>query len=500
MLTLQAIEKSFGATRAVRNVTLHARPGAVLGRVGENGAGKSSLMKIAGGIVSPDRGAVILDGIPMTGLTPRAALAHGIATVFQELTLVRSLSVSENLSILRPPSRPWRSIDGGQLRRSAQAVLDAYDVPVQADRMVGELSLGQQQMIEIVRAVSRHPKVLLLDEATAALGASEVRWLERIVAAERARKTIVLFISHRWDEITEFCQNVAIMRNGELVGEAAVQDMSHDGAVELMTGRRLGVAFLPKRAMAERRIVLEARGLGSTVLRGVSLELAAGEILGLGGLIGQGQDALLKSLFGDHPLRQGTILVDGRREDLYRPADAIRRRIAYVPQERKVEGLLLNKSVAFNLSLAVLRMLSRFGGLISPKAEARLVSGSITRLAIRTASASESVANLSGGNQQKVLLQKWLLTKPQILLLNDVTRGVDIATKTQIYDIVAELAVSGLGILLYSTDAHELVELAHRVLVMSDGQIKAELSGDALSAEAIVRASIGAEASNAFAA
>jgi ABC-type sugar transport system ATPase subunit len=171
-----------------------------------------------------------------------------------------------------------------------------------------------------------------------------------------------------------------------------------------------------------------------------------------------------------------------------------------VPQERKVEGLLLNKSVAFNLSLAVLRMLSRFGGLISPKAEARLVSGSITRLAIRTASASESVANLSGGNQQKVLLQKWLLTKPQILLLNDVTRGVDIATKTQIYDIVAELAVSGLGILLYSTDAHELVELAHRVLVMSDGQIKAELSGDALSAEAIVRASIGAEASNAFAA
>jgi ABC-type sugar transport system ATPase subunit len=274
MLTLQAIEKSFGATRAVRNVTLHARPGAVLGLVGENGAGKSSLMKIAGGIVSPDRGAVILDGIPMTGLTPRAALAHGIATVFQELTLVRSLSVSENLSILRPPSRPWRSIDGGQLRRSAQAVLDAYDVPVQADRMVGELSLGQQQMIEIVRAVSRHPKVLLLDEATAALGASEVRWLERIVAAERARKTIVLFISHRWDEITEFCQNVAIMRNGELVGEAAVQDMSHDGAVELMTGRRLGVAFLPKRAMAERRIVLEARGLGSTVLRGVSLELA----------------------------------------------------------------------------------------------------------------------------------------------------------------------------------------------------------------------------------
>ena len=492
MLSFKTIDKDFGATRAVINVTLDAEPGVVLGLVGENGAGKSTLIKIAGGIVRQDRGVVSLDGEAMVGLGPAKAIARGIVSVFQELTLVRSLTVAENLFLSAPPRRAWASIDRRKLEADAQALLDDHDVRASATTVVANMPLGQQQMVEIVRAVHRKPRVLLLDEATAALGATEVEWLMRIVEAERKRGTIILFISHRWEEVTTFCQRVAVMRNGELVTLADVDDISHDRAVELMTGTRLGGVFPPTRSPA-RSALLEARGLVSDVLRGVDLRLAKGEILGIGGLVGQGQDALLKSLFGDHPLRAGAIFAEGRPVQLKSPREAIARHIAYVPQERKIEGLLLQKSVAANLSFAILRRISRLAGFIDRKAERRIVDDAIHRLKIRASSNNQAVGELSGGNQQKVLLQKWLLTNPTVLLLNDVTRGVDIGTKTQIYAIIAELAASGMGIILYSTDAHELIELAHRVSVMIDGRVRAELSGDELTAEGIVRASTSAE-------
>ena len=499
MLILQNIDKTFGATRAVRDVTLEAGPGAVLGLVGENGAGKSTLIKIAGGIVRQDRGQVTLDGASVSGLDPAAALARGIASVFQELTLVRSLTVAENLGLSAPPKRAWWTIDRRRLENQAQAMLDSYNVRVQASATVADLPLGQQQMVEIVRGVHRRPRVLLLDEATAALGAAEVDWLARIIDAERARGAIVLFISHRWEEIAAFCQRVAVMRNGKLVAVSNVEDISHDKAVELMTGTHFGGMF-PNKSPSLGKRLLKARGLTSKVLRGVDLDLAVGEILGIGGLVGQGQDALLKSLFGDHPLRSGTVAIDGRQCRLTSPRQAIAQRIAYVPQERKTEGLLLQKSVAANLSYAILAKLSRLGGLIDRQAERKIVDDAIGHLKIRATSGVQAVADLSGGNQQKVVVQKWLLTKPAILLLNDVTRGVDIATKTQIYGMIAELAASGMAVILYSTDAHELVELAYRVLVMVDGRIRVELSGSQLSAEAIVRASLSVEGNHAAAA
>jgi ribose transport system ATP-binding protein len=498
MLSYEAIYKDFGATRAVINVTLDAGPGKVLGLVGENGAGKSTLMKIAGGIIRQDRGTVSLDGTLASGLGPAGAIANGIVSVFQELTLVRSLTVAENLFLSAPSRRAWLSIDRRRLEEDAQALLERFDVQISPASLVGELPLGQQQMVEIVRAVNHSPRVLLLDEATAALGAAEVEWLMRIVEAERKRGAIILFISHRWEEITTFCQRVAIMRNGQLVTVADVGDMSHDRAVELMTGARFGGVFPAKRAPSGEPL-LEARGLTSDVLNEVDLRLAKGEILGIGGLVGQGQDALLKSLFGDHPLNAGEIALAGVPLDLRSPADAIRRRIAYVPQERKVEGLLLQKSIGANLSFAILPRISRFAGFIDHEAERKIVGEAIDGLKIRASSGSQPVAELSGGNQQKVLLHKWLLTRPAVLLLNDVTRGVDIGTKTQIYAIIAELAASGMGIILYSTDAHELVELAHRVLVMMEGRVQAELVGYRLTAEEIVRASTRIEEANAVA-
>jgi ABC-type sugar transport system ATPase subunit len=492
MLSFKTIDKDFGATRAVINITLDAAPGTVLGLVGENGAGKSTLIKIAGGIVRQDRGLVSLDGEAMVGVGPAKAIARGVVSVFQELTLVRSLTVAENLFLSAPPRHAWGSIDRCKLQADAQALLEGYHVGASAAAVVAGLPLGQQQMVEIIRAVHREPRVLLLDEATAALGAAEVEWLMRIVEAERKRGTIILFISHRWEEITAFCQRVAVMRNGELVTLADVDDISHDRAVELMTGARLGGVF-PRKQSPAGSSLLEARGLVSDVLHGVDLRLAKGEILGIGGLVGQGQDALLKSLFGDHPLRAGAIFAEGSPMRLKSPREAIARHIAYVPQERKIEGLLLQKSVAANLSFAILRRISRLAGFINRRAERRIVGAAINRLKIRASSNSQAVGALSGGNQQKVLLQKWLLTNPTVLLLNDVTRGVDIGTKTQIYAIITELAASGMGIVLYSTDAHELTELAHRVSVMIDGRIKADLAGDQLTAEGIVRASTSAE-------
>ena len=354
---------------------------------------------------------------------------------------------------------------------------------------VRALSLGEQQMLEIVRAVERRPKVLLLDEATSALGAREVEWLIDLVQRLCQDDTIVVFISHRWDEIVRFSTHVAVMRNGELVGEADTQTMSEAEAIRLMTGQSFEASF-PARPAAGGEVVLRARNLHSAALRGVTFELRRGEVLGLGGLIGQGQGALLEALFGAHALREGMIEIAGRALLIADPATAIRAGLAYVPQERKTEGLLLDKSIRVNMTLSILRRLSGIAGLIDRGREQTLVAAAIERFHIEARSAQDRVRTLSGGNQQKVLLEKWLQTRPSVLLLNDVTRGVDIRTKLQVYGAIAASAAQGAAIILYSTDTLELVGLAHRVLVFKEGQVNQSLIGDEITSEKIVRASL----------
>jgi ribose transport system ATP-binding protein len=497
MLSLTAIEKSFGATRAVKSVTLEAAPGTVLGLAGENGAGKSTLIKIVAGVVSPDSGAVALDGNPVTLRDTNDAIRLGISSVFQELTLVREMTVERNLLLTSAPQTPWGSIARGKARAAASEILRRYGLEVDPAARVGDLPLGTQQMLEIVRAVERRPRVLLLDEATSALGASEVEWLANLVARLRDEGAIVFFISHRWDEVTRFCNRVAILRNGELVTVADTADVSEDEAVRLMSGQEAVESHFPDKLHSNDAVVLSAAGLTSRALHGVSVDVRKGEILGLGGLVGQGQGALLEALFGAHALADGTIAVAGSPLPPLNPRRAIRAGFAYVPQERKTEGLLLAKSVAVNMTYATLAELQSFFGLIDTRAEAELVTAAIGRAQIRTRGPGEPVHRLSGGNQQKVLLEKWLRTKPRILLLNDVTRGVDIGTKRHIYALIAEIAKSGVAVLWYSTDARELVGVVHRVLVMLGGRINAELTGDAISVDRIVRASVLREAADA---
>jgi len=490
MLRLTEIDKSYGATRAVKSVSLEAEPGTVLGLVGENGAGKSTLIKMVSGAIVPDHGQLSLNGRSIAPRNTHAALGLGIASVFQELTLVRDLSVEQNLLLTNAPVTPWRSIDRRRTRNAAAAILARYGLDIAPDARVGDLPLGRQQMLEIVRAVERNPRVLLLDEATSALGAAEVEWLAGLVARLRQDGKIILFISHRWDEVVHFCNRVAVLRNGELMAVADTTQLSEHEAVRLMTGREAIADSFPAKQAAQQAVALAAADLMSGVLRGVSLNLRRGEILGLGGLVGQGQGHLLEAFFGAHDLTGGTILIAGQPLERPTPRRAIRAGLAYVPQERKTEGLLLSKSVGKNLTLAILDSIRALFGLVEPRGEAELVRQAIARAQIRTRGGNETIRNLSGGNQQKVLIEKWLLAKPKILLLNDVTRGVDIGTKRQIYEVIAEIARQGVGVIWYSTDARELVGVAHRVLVMLRGSVSAELEGSDVNVDRIVQAAV----------
>ncbi|BCP52405.1 ribose import ATP-binding protein RbsA [Kaistia sp. 32K] len=489
MLRLVAIDKSYGATRALRAVTMEAAPGDVLGLVGENGAGKSTLLKILSGAVEADAGRIELDGREVVLHGTHDAQALGIASVFQELTLLRDLSVEQNLFLAEAPLTRWGTVDRRRLRRQAAEVLAAHQLALVPSARVAALSLGQQQQLEIVRAVARRPRILLLDEATSALGATEVAWLRALVARLAAAGTIVLFISHRWDEIVGFCNRVAVLRNGECVGEAETAALDEPEAVRLMTGHAASEHAFPAKADAADEVALRATQLASPVLHGVSLALRRGEILGLGGLVGQGQGHLLEALFGAHRAI-GTVEIGGRPLLPASPRQAMAAGLAYVPQERKTQGLLLSKSVGLNLTLAILPRLRAMLGLIDPRAEAAIFRGAIERQKIKTAGADEIVRHLSGGNQQKVLLERWLLARPVILLLNDVTRGVDIGTKQHIYEVIAGIAREGVGVIWYSTDARELVGVAHRVLVMLGGRVVAELAGEEMTAGRIVEAAV----------
>jgi ribose transport system ATP-binding protein len=490
MLTLTAIDKAFGTTHAVKAVTLDAHPGAVLGLAGENGAGKSTLIKMVSGAIAPGSGHMTLDGKRIAPRDTNDAIRHGIAGVFQELTLVGELSVEQNLFLTAAPTNPIGMIDRRRLRSLAKDVLDRHALAIDPAAKVADLPLGSRQMIEIVRAIERKPRVLLLDEATSALGASEVEWLAERIEGLRQGGVIVLFISHRWDEVVHFCDRVAILRNGALVIVSDIDALTEHDAVRLMTGQDSVESAFPEKQKPRDDPVLSARGLASPALRDVSLELHKGEILGVGGLVGQGQSALLEGLFGAHALTSGAITVAGRAFEHPSPRRAIAAGLAYVPQERKTEGLLLSKSVAVNMTLAVLNLLKSRFGILDLAAEAAASRAAIAARQIRTQGPGEIIANLSGGNQQKVLLQKWLATNPSILLLNDVTRGVDVATKRQIYALIADLAKSGVGVIWYSTDARELVGLVHRVVVMLEGAVNAELTGDAITVDRIVHAAV----------
>jgi ribose transport system ATP-binding protein len=484
-----SLSKSFGGAVALDNASFTATTHEVHALVGENGAGKSTLIKLLGGRLQPDSGTIRVRGRAVRLSSPHDAHFLGVRTVFQELMLFPGMTVAENLLLGREPRRAG-VISHRRLGRRADEVLCAMGIHhIDPLALVEDISLAQQQMVEIVRALSQEPGILLLDEPTSSLVDHEVAWLFERIRELRARGGCIVFTSHRWHEVRSIADRITVFRNGHTVGTFA--ELDEREAVTLMTGRRLDVLFPPRPPAPTGRALLEVQELSGPRLNRVTLSLRCGEILGIGGLAGQGHRELFLTLFGALRPSSGRIVLDGRSVRVRGPREAKdnRARMALVPEDRKAEGLLLSMSVRDNLTLSILDRVSRLG-VLRWRAETRAAQQMVRRLAVRTASMAHPVSALSGGNQQKVLLGRWLLTDPQVLLFYDVTRGVDVATKHEVYQLMSRLTGEGRAILFYSSDADELAALAHRVLVMRDGRVAAELTPPSLSAEQVVASAI----------
>jgi len=484
------LSKSFGGVHALERASFAAVAGEVHALVGENGAGKSTMIKLLGGRLQPDAGTVRFAGRDVRLGGPEQAHGLGAWTVFQELMLFPGMTVAENLMLGREPRGALKLISHRRMARAAEALLTDMGIThIDPRALIEDISLAQRQIVEIVRALSHRPSILFLDEPTSSLVEREVAWLFTRIRALRDAGAAVVFTSHRWNEVQSIADRITVFRNGRDVGTFTELDARE--AVTLMTGQRLETLFPPRPPAPSGPAVLHLEDLSGPRVDGVTLTLHEGEILGVGGLAGQGHRELFFLLFGAERPSAGHLTLGGRRVRIGSPREAKRRRtgLALVPEDRKTEGLLLGMSVRDNLTLSILDRLSR-AGVLRRAAERRVAQDMVRQLAVRTAGIGNPVGTLSGGNQQKVLLGRWLLAEPRILLLYDVTRGVDVATKHEIYQLVTRLAAQGRAILFYSSDAEELAALCHRVLVMKDGRIAAEMTAPSVTAEQIVAAAV----------
>lgn len=494
LLRMEGISKRYGGVRALHRADLSVSAGSIHALLGENGAGKSTLIKILAGVVAPDEGEIRLDGQPVSFSSPVDATRAGIVCVFQELSLIPELSVADNIVISDPPKR-FGLIDRKAQRRIAEEALRRAGAPdIHPLALVKDLPLSRRQMVEIAKALARKPRILILDEATSALSASDVAKVFEVLKRLRAEGLALLYISHRMNEIAELADHCTVFRNGQNVASYAAGTKTDNEVVELMIGREYSHAFPPKGASAPASEVplLEARNLSwADRLHDISLRLHAGEVVGLGGLDGQGQRELLLAFFGVLRGLSGEIRVGGNAVRIDSPAAARAERIgmALIPEDRKTEGLMLPMTVRENLSFAALDKLTR-GGVVDRAKEERMIDDMIRLLAIKTGGLDIPVGALSGGNQQKVVIAKWLMRQPRIILLNDPTRGIDVGTKQEIYQLLRKLAGAGAGILFYSTDYDELIGCCDRVLVLYDGAVRSELVGAEITEHALISSAL----------
>jgi len=494
LFTMAGISKRYGGVRALEKADLGVAPGRIHAILGENGAGKSTLIKVMAGVVAPDEGVMTLDGKTANFASPAAANQAGIVCIFQELSLIPDLSVADNICISSPPKR-FGMIDRKAQRRFAEEALaraGASDVHPLA--LVKDLPLSRRQMVEIAKALARQPRILILDEATSALTAADVSKIFVVLKRLRSEGLALLYISHRMHEIAELADECSVFRNGRKVATYEAGTKSDNEVVELMIGREYVHAFPPKPKFANtaNAPALECRGLSWTDrLRNISFNARAGEIVGLGGLDGQGQRELLLALFGVLRGCAGEIRIDGVAASIQSPkaAKAAKIGMALIPEDRKTEGLMLPMTVRENLTFASLDRISR-GGFIDGAEENRLIDEMVALLAIKTAGVDIAVGSLSGGNQQKVVIAKWLMNRPRIILLNDPTRGIDVGTKQEMYVLLRKLADQGAAIVFYSTDYDELIGCCDRVLVLYDGAIKRELVGDEITEKALIASAL----------
>jgi ABC-type sugar transport system ATPase subunit len=486
LLQVRGVSKAFPGVQALVGVDFDVRAGEVHAIVGENGAGKSTLMKILAGIYQPDAGSLVLGAATMRIENPRQAMALGIGMIHQELNLAPNLSVAENIFLGHVPQRAglvnWHRLDV-----QTRALLDRLGIDLDARATVEDLSVARQQMVEIAKALSLEARVIIMDEPTSALTERETATLFEIIGRLKSQGVAVVYISHRLEEIFRIADRVTVLRDGRLIGTSSVAATTPAVLISQMVGREL-TALFPKRDVEIGPPVLEVRHLARRgELYDISFVLRRSEILGLAGLVGAGRTELVRALFGADPIDAGEILIDGKPVKIHNPRDAIRLGLGFVTEDRKLQGLVLGMSVRENATLANLRKLSRFGWIDFAR-ERQVASEYVHELDIRTSGVEQEVMNLSGGNQQKVVLAKWLAIHPRILILDEPTRGIDVGAKAEVHALMSRLAAAGVSILMISSELPEILGMSDRILVVRQGRINAEFTRQEANQEKILAA------------
>jgi ABC-type sugar transport system ATPase subunit len=489
-LALRDISKSFPGVRALDGINLGFFAGECHALVGENGAGKSTLMKVLAGAVLPDAGTIYLEGRQLHIDSPVRARQSGISMIYQELNLLPELTVAENIFLGREPRRRLGLINRKSMIAQSRDWLARLHQDIDPSVLTRELSLAQQQMVEIVKALSLRAKVMIMDEPSSILTDRELDELFALIARLKSEGLAVIYISHRLEEIFRACDRVTVMRDGCIISTRAVTEASHATLVREMVGREVAAVF-PARREPAREIALEVRRLTRAPhLRSISIHVRRGEIVGLSGLVGSGRTELARAIFGADRVDQGEIRFEGEPLKDHQPPDAIRRGLAFLSEDRKALGLLLNMTVRDNITLANLLKLAR-AGFVSRAEEARRIAPLVRDLRIKTPSLEQGIANLSGGNQQKAILARWLFTESRFLIFDEPTRGIDVGAKAEIYQLIARLAATGKSILVISSELPEILGLCHRIYVMREGEIAGEFDALSASQEQLLAAAMG---------
>ncbi|HUK83782.1 MAG TPA: sugar ABC transporter ATP-binding protein [Verrucomicrobiae bacterium] len=491
LLEMRNISKNFPGVRALTDVTFAVRPGEIVSLLGENGAGKSTLMKILTGVHADYDGTILLDDREVRFRNTHEAFACGISIVFQEFNLCRNLSAMENLFLGNEVTAGYGFLSRRQMRHRTIAAFRSLHTEVDPDALVVDLGVAQQQMIEIAKALAHHTRILILDEPTSALTAREIQGLFAILRDLKAGGISIVFITHKLNEVLAISDRVVCLKDGELSGEIETLAATEDRLVAMMVGRALDRLYARRRGRPSDEVVFEARGIsGPPMIRDVSFKLRKGEIVGLAGLIGAGRTELALLLMGAQRKTSGAVFLDGREVTINHPADAVRHGLGYASEDRKQLGLVLPMTVRENTTLSVHRRILNRLGLISAAKENEITDRHVAQLRIKISGREQVTRNLSGGNQQKVVLAKWLAIRPHVLILDEPTRGIDVGAKAEVHKIIADLADEGVAVLLISSELTEILHMSDRILVMHEGRLTADVPREQASEQILMKAAV----------
>lgn len=496
LLRMTGIDKQFPGVKALDDVSLEIRPGEIHGLLGENGAGKSTLMKILSGAYHPDAGTIELDGQVVTMDNPHHAQNLGVVTIYQEFNLVPSLTVAENIFIGREPGSSgfvsWR-----KLREQAHDLLvENLGLDIDPMTRVRQLSVAEQQMVEIARALSMQSRIIIMDEPTSALSENEVKRLMQIMRDLKAQNLSVIFITHRLEEVMEICDRITVLRDGQNVGSSDVADITTDDIIRMMVGRSVNELFRRQKNTVFGDVALSVTNLSrrgtsqdpaAHVLQNISFEVYQGEILGIAGLVGAGRTELARAIFGADAFSEGHIEIEGQPVTIHSPRDAIRHGIGLVPEDRKQQALFLAMAVRENLTIANLGKMLNMNLFVKEDEEQDLVERYRRKLNIRMASPEQRIANLSGGNQQKVVIARWLALQPKVLIIDEPTRGIDVAAKSEVHMLLSEMSRSGIAIIMISSELPEIMSMSDRIITIREGQLTGEIMRDEATEETLMQ-------------